>query len=305
MARVRRKGLSESIGFLIILILVIAILIPVEFLILSLPSSQAQSLSSANQYKYIAQEQLLQDFEPSTLNSSGNPIQPIYFVYHGQTAYFVFTTNQSPPVPIVIKSLLINDSGWKIYPTNLNVTISNAKSTLFDYKAIEIELPVSNVGGLGAVTQYGNIIYASPFIPPSSGSGGPPGHPPGSGGPPGHPPGSGGPPGHPPGSGGNPFTTIPPVTPKITEPIQEFLQQYGGNSAAVSVAYLNGSYFDGSWYGPMYLSSGSSPSTFEGSMSGQFTSANISLDGDFSVTSVEGDTFTLNPFNLWINDTSG
>lgn len=295
MARVRRKGLSEAIGFLIILILVIAILIPVGFLILSLPSSQAQSLSSANQYKYIAQEQLLQDFEPSTLTSasiltsSGKTIQytyfvpPIVFVYNEQNnkeACFIFTTNQNPPVPIVIKSLLINNNGWKIYPTNLDVTIRNAKSTPLGYMAIEIELPVPNVGGLGAVTQYGNIIYASPFIPPPS-------------------------PPHPgPGPGANPFTTIPPFTTKINEPLQEFLQQYGGNSAAVSGAYLNGSYFDGSWYDPMYLSSGSSPSMFEGSMSGQFTSANISLDGDFSVTSVEGDTFTLNPFNLWINDTS-
>ncbi|MEM3316044.1 hypothetical protein [Metallosphaera sp.] len=313
MVKLRSKGLSEAIGFLIILILMVAVLIPVGFLILGLPSSQVESVNSATQYKSVAQEQY-QDFEVDTLTNTGGPAQPIYFVYNGTgKAYIVFITDQNPPVPLLIKSLLVDSNGWKIFHMNLNVSLGKVNSSLLGYKAIEIPVPLDpkEAQDVAIVTQYGNIFYASPvtIIPslalrepigiaalslssydviqePNFVSARV-------------------------GTSSNSFSLNPP-----SESLSTFLKQYGGNGITFTDGELIASHgesasYNGSWFGPIDFVPSNTFSftqpqpTFEGKMQGQFRDANLTVNqGYFAGTMKLVQGFSFSPNGLWISDVS-
>ncbi|AWR96164.1 hypothetical protein DFR86_00450 [Acidianus sulfidivorans JP7] len=294
----RRKGLSEVIGFLIIIILIVAVAIPIAFTLLSLPSEQAQSSISALPYKNLADQQL-QDFEATDLTSNG-PVQPVYFVYNGSnTAYFVFISGENPPVPVTVKDILINSGkGWEIYPYNLNVSLQNANTEVFGFKAIKVSLPAIPTDGLAVVTNYGNIIYASPISTLSSLFGGvkkPIGisafnlqsfkvlqdptlsYVPG-------------------------FFSLSPFSESITQFEKEYARAYGvsiySGELVPSQGY-NGTY-DGFWYGPMTVKGGV---TFIGRMNGQFRGANVTFDeGSFNGFMEFGLGPFLSPAAIWITN---
>ncbi|MEM1627466.1 MAG: hypothetical protein QXV69_09440 [Sulfolobaceae archaeon] len=82
--------------------------------------------------------------------------------------------NQSPPIPLIIKSLVVfNGSHW--VPIPLNSVIIDTKYTnsiFYGYPAIKVQLSISPLNSqasyVAAITQYGNIIYASsPYILPN------------------------------------------------------------------------------------------------------------------------------------------
>ena len=188
---VMRKGLSGIIGILIILLIMIAIVVPVAMIMLSQPTAQQQQIENALPYKNLAQEQY-NDFQPIQIiqeNITNKRViitlPPVYFIYGNNSVYFVFTTNISPPVPLIIKYLSVfNGSQWVILNitheknswyakvvnsiTNGGMIISPNESNTkyFGFPALQIKLPVQPYDGqpsfVSAVTQYGNVIYASP-----------------------------------------------------------------------------------------------------------------------------------------------
>ena len=166
-----RRGISEIIGFLILLIILLVALIPLGFLLLSQPTAQVQSATTANSYKNLAVQQFT-DFQPVYFSSSGFAVAPVYFIYDNGYAYFVLPTNQNPPVNLVIKAIeVFNGSTWVTQPVNVEVTLANANAKFYGYPAIKIALKVLPYKGqasyVAAVTQYGNIIYASlPYVLP-------------------------------------------------------------------------------------------------------------------------------------------
>ncbi|MCG3110040.1 hypothetical protein L3N51_02337 [Metallosphaera sp. J1] len=303
MVNLRRKALSEAVGFLIILILMVAVLIPVGFLILGLPSSQVESANSAMQYKTVAQEQY-QDFEADTLTSTGSPAQPIYFVYNGTgKAYIVFITDQNPPVPLQIRSILIDENGWKVFPANLNVSLGMVNSSLLGYRAIELPLPLhpTQAQDVAMVTQYGNIFYASPItVIPSVALRQPVGiaalsqssyaviqEP--------------------------DFISAPVGTSSSSsESLSTFLKQNGGNGITFADGELipthgSSANYSGSWFGPICFNaqpfSTASTPTFKGKMEGQFRNANLTVDlGSFSGTMKLVQGFSFSPNGLWISN---
>ncbi|QIW23710.1 hypothetical protein EWF20_05745 [Sulfolobus sp. S-194] len=163
---IKKKGLSEVVGFFILLIILLAVLIPLGIYMFSQPTIQTQSAESANSYKNLATEQF-RDFQPVVFNAGGFAVAPVYFIYQGGNVYFVFVNNQDPPVTLVIKALeIFNGKTWVTQPVNIVVSLKNADYTFAGYPAIQIalkEAPYNNQAGyVAAVTQYGNIIYASP-----------------------------------------------------------------------------------------------------------------------------------------------
>ncbi|MBB5255035.1 hypothetical protein [Sulfurisphaera ohwakuensis] len=163
---IKKKGLSEVVGFFILLIILLAVLIPLGIYMFSQPTIQTQSAESANSYKNLATEQF-RDFQPVVFNAGGFAVAPVYFIYQDGNVYFVFVNKQNPPVTLVIKALeVFNGKTWVTQPVNVVVSTSYATTTFAGFPAIQITLkesPYNNQASyVAAVTQYGNIIYASP-----------------------------------------------------------------------------------------------------------------------------------------------
>ncbi|WP_369610482.1 hypothetical protein [Sulfurisphaera javensis] len=286
----KKKGLSEVVGFFIILIILLAVLIPLGIYLFSQPTVQAQQIQNAQAYKNLALEQY-RDFQPIDFNSGGFSVAPVYFIYQDGSAYFVFVENQNPPEPLTITSIeVFNGTTWVTKSVNINVEIKYANTKLAGYPAIQIPLskqPYKNQASyVAAVTQYGNIIYASPpYVLPMPSL--------------------------------KKSIGIPAVDPynftvleqpqfeilKISQngiPIQQFIHDVNGpnsNTMTFVWAYLlskqsNGIFtFNGYWNGPIayeYNSSSSlslsspPPPQFKGTLSGVFVGANMTLEGTFS-----------------------
>lgn len=169
MAKRLNKGLSEIIGYLILLVLLIALLVPLGLYLLSLPTQQAQAQESASSYKNLAEQQL-SEFQPVYNPTEPSPaLPPLYLAYTNGRLYIILTSKINTPIPVVIKSYLINyNSQWLVLPTHLIVNLSEANATYGYYKAIKIplasiyKLDISKIVTVAVVTQYGNIIYAYP-----------------------------------------------------------------------------------------------------------------------------------------------
>ena len=154
-----KKGLSEVIGFLIILIILVAILVPLTLLYFSQPSIQQEQIESVQAYKNLATQQF-------------RDLDSIPFIYNSTTnaVYFVFIGNSSPPIPLVIKELAVfNGKEWVMQNVSIDVSPKNANTMYFGYPAIEIPLSATpydkQSSYVATVTQYGNIIYASSIDP--------------------------------------------------------------------------------------------------------------------------------------------
>ncbi|ARM76820.1 hypothetical protein [Acidianus manzaensis] len=279
------KGLSEIIGFLILLIIVLAVLIPLGVYMFSQPTVEAQQAENANSYKDLATEQF-RDFEPTELSAAGVSVSPVYFIYSNGSAYFVFVNNQNPPVNLEIRYFeVFKGATWTTIDHPITVSLSNAKSTFDGYPAIQI--PVGNVAeasDVAAVTQFGNIIYASsPYVLPNTKLPQPVG-----------------------------IGEIDPYNFSVIEepefkiicetgdgiPILQFIHDVNGQNSNTMVftwAYLgsssSGSFsYDGYWYGPIayttpqqsgYLTTLPYP-IFKGEMNGVFVGGNLTLSGSFT-----------------------
>jgi len=275
-----RKGLSEVIGFLILLVILLVVLIPLSIVLFSQPTVQQQQMQNAQPYKNLAVQQF-RDFEPIQLNAAGISTAPVYFIYvnSSNAVYFVFLTNTSPPVPLVIKYLMIyNGTTWVRQDVgNLVISPANANAKYYGYPAIKVPLSVTPYNNqpsyVAAVTQYGNIIYASPpYVIPLPKAKGPAG-----------------------------IITIDPYNFTVVqnptfhsyslskpEPLMWFM----GNLSVVSpptlafyTGYLRSSNnypftYDGSWFGPIIVYSGSP--WFYGTANGTFIYANFSFTGTFN-----------------------
>ena len=168
--RLNKRGLSEVIGFLILLVLLVAILVPLGLYLLSLPTQQAQAQESASSYKNLAEQQL-SEFQPTYNPTEPSPVlPPLYLTYQNGNLYIILTDGENPSVPVIIKAYLIEcNSQWLVLPTHLIVNSTKINATYADfYEAIEIplaqiyNLDISKIVTVAVVTQYGNIIYAYP-----------------------------------------------------------------------------------------------------------------------------------------------
>ena len=197
-----KRGLSEVIGMLIFLVIIIAIVVPVAMIMLSQPTIQQQQIESVLPYRNLAQEQY-NDFQPIQIESplfsssrSSLLVQPVYLVYNesANTIGFIFTSNSSLPIPLIVKYLSVfNGSQWVILnishqgnkwwakvtdsipsggvliaPNESNAEISIRENLIYEgLKIIQIQLPVQPYDGqpsfVSVVTQYGNVIYATSF----------------------------------------------------------------------------------------------------------------------------------------------
>lgn len=157
------KGISTVIGFLLVIVILFAVLVPAAFYVLELPNQQQQSIVQASPYMDLAQRQM-SEFQVSQAGGTLG-VPPVVFLYGGgNVAYFVFPTERNPPVPVTIRGLLFQEgnSQWVARSiTPLNLTISNANSTFEGFRAIEVPVP-QGVIQVAAVTNLGRIIYAVP-----------------------------------------------------------------------------------------------------------------------------------------------
>ncbi|MUM65754.1 hypothetical protein D1867_10985 [Acidianus infernus] len=171
----RVKGLSEVIGFIILLIIALAILVPLGFYLTSLPTKQEQAQENAESYKALAAQQI-SEFQPVYNPQSPSPVlPPVYLTYTDGSLYFILTSSKNPPIPVVVKAYLIEyGNNWLVEKTNLVVTSTTVNSTYANtYKAIEIpltsiyKLNPANIKAVAILTNLGNIIYAYPptYIP--------------------------------------------------------------------------------------------------------------------------------------------
>ncbi|BCU68897.1 hypothetical protein [Stygiolobus caldivivus] len=171
---IRNRGLSEIIGFFVLLLILIAVLVPLGLYLLSSPAQQEQAKQSANGYKLTAEQQL-SEFAIAYAQGDATPQLPAVLpVYTNGNLYLVFPGGQNPEVPVTVKAYLVeystgSGSEWLTLNTNLPVLVSKSNSTFYNgYKAIEIPLSSiynlnpNNIERVAIVTQLGNIIYAYP-----------------------------------------------------------------------------------------------------------------------------------------------
>lgn len=177
-----KRGISEVIAFTILL-LILVIIVPVAFLMMSQPTIQQQQIIHVQPYKNLAQEQY-SELKPLQVNSTGIFLSSVIFAYNesDNNVYFIFTSNSTLSVPIVVEYLVVfNGSQWiklniikngtsliaepdNSNPTPVPISPSNANSVFNNFQEIKIHLETQPYGKQGnyivAVTQYGNIIYS-------------------------------------------------------------------------------------------------------------------------------------------------
>jgi len=164
------KGISETVGMLIILIVLIGILVPLVTVLLSNPTHQEQQLEGNMPYFKMADLQY-SDFKPV-----GNFLEPeVSFVYNVNNNSVEFIVNKvTPLIPLEIEYLQIfngtewvklgitsKGGTWYALPNSSynSVTITiNKNTTIYLPKYIKPYKEQSSY--VAAITQYGNIIYA-------------------------------------------------------------------------------------------------------------------------------------------------
>lgn len=175
----KRKGISEAVGFIILILILLTALIPVTVIMLAQPNDQFQQINNAQIYKNVAEQQY-NLFQPSP-----SIMPPVFFIYNktDNSVEFIISPNATLPSPLIIKYLTVfNGTNW-IYlsivkegkkiiakPTNninssagILISPANSNTVFGNYLAIKIYLAIrpydyeSNY--VAAVTQYGNIIY--------------------------------------------------------------------------------------------------------------------------------------------------
>ena len=109
------KGMSTVIGFMIVLIIIISIIIPLFFSILSYPSQEKVASEELSPYKYMAQ---LQKDEVATSLYAKNAYLDIE--YNDSIVYFIILNNY--------------------YTVNITVTNIYANQTLIN-KELNVSLP--------------------------------------------------------------------------------------------------------------------------------------------------------------------
>ena len=163
------RGLSESVGILLVLLILTGTIIPLVMILISQPTRQEQQIESLLPYKRIAELQY------SDFKSVSNFLEPpIFFIYNSNNnSAELITTNITLVVPLKIEYLIVfNGSKW----VRLGIVESN--NTFFaepNVSGLSIYIigkghiliylkgtrPYDNQSSyVAAVTQYGNIIYA-------------------------------------------------------------------------------------------------------------------------------------------------
>jgi len=173
----KKKGISEAIGFIILIMLLLVSIIPVSIIMLLQPSNQFQEIQSAQTDRDIAMQQY-NLFKPTK-----SAIPSVFFVYdkNNNSVEFIMSSNETPSTPLIIKYLMVFDgTNWIrlsivkqgktiiAVPANNNssgivISQANSNAVFGNYSAIKIQLtirPYDNASNyIVAVTQYGNIIY--------------------------------------------------------------------------------------------------------------------------------------------------
>jgi len=160
-------GLSNTIGFLIFIFIILIALIPVSVIIISQNTEQQNLIQNAQIERGIINQQY-NEFLQYSYNG-------IMFTYNSVTNTICFIITNSISLPISIKYFLIfNGTDW----IQLNIMNqkgsfiaepNNLNSNLLIRGNVSIQLP-SNIrpyenqsSYIAAITQYGNIIYAVPY----------------------------------------------------------------------------------------------------------------------------------------------
>ncbi|AWR93285.1 hypothetical protein [Acidianus brierleyi] len=167
-----RKAISPVIAMLFVLLIVIVILIPLSYMIFSIPTSSDMAQANAQIYETSSQQQLSEitvirnNLQLSSNNAMGS-ITPKYFglVYDNSELYVLILQN-NPSVPLVIKTILgLNSKNeWTVINKNVNIVINetNINSKFNGYDSVKI--PVSgNYNAIAVVTNLGNIIAVPPY----------------------------------------------------------------------------------------------------------------------------------------------
>jgi hypothetical protein len=167
-----RKAISPVIAMLFVLLIVIGILIPLSYMIFSIPTSSDMAQDNAQIYETSSQQQLseitvIRNNLQLSSNNAISSITPKYFglVYDNSELYVLILQN-NPSVPLVIKTILgLNSKNkWTVINKNVNILINetNINSKFDGYDAVKI--PVSgNYNAIAVVTNLGNIIAVPPY----------------------------------------------------------------------------------------------------------------------------------------------
>jgi len=187
----KRRGISEAIGFIILIMILLTVLIPLTLIIISQPNNQLNQIKNVQVYKTITKNQYT--LFQSTQQQNSTVMPSVFFIYNksGNNAEFILTNNLS--TPLIIKYLTVfNGSNWvylNIIKNNSNIIIvkptdsmlnnttgllvsPSDNNTIFgQYPAIKIQLsgirPYDNQSNdVVAITQYGNMIYAVQGVSP-------------------------------------------------------------------------------------------------------------------------------------------
>ncbi len=174
----KRKGISSVVGMLIVFIILIAILIPFTYLVLSLPSSQSTAADNAQAINSVAtsQKNEVVVIESSEQLSTANLLatnQPVYYglVYSQGNGilYVLLLQNAVPSPPLEIKTILgYNGAKWVVVKSVNEVINEEAATSYFDgFKAAAIKVGSSYVGSsykeLMVETNFGNLIPVTPY----------------------------------------------------------------------------------------------------------------------------------------------
>ena len=176
-----KKGLSVVIGMLIFLIVLISIITPLAVVIFSRPTVEQQQIIEETPYRNMVEQQQL-ELCPIVPTQYGGTESLINFIYtYNSTAFFIFNLNETPPIPIIVKYILVfNGEHWlrlgitkhgNIYIaeetqqlSDLYITPSDVNVQYNGNPAIMVQLSVTpyqnSPNYVVAVTQYGNILVA-------------------------------------------------------------------------------------------------------------------------------------------------
>ena len=160
------RGLSETVGLLIVLLILIGTLVPVSLLLLSQPTNQEHQIEADMPFEKIAELQY------ADLKPVGNILAPaVFFIYNpGNNSVEFIIDKQMPIIPLEIEYLLVfngtkwiklgvtNDNGKLIaQPNDIHIPILiNGNTTIY----LPIKPYEQQASYVVAVTQYGNVIYA-------------------------------------------------------------------------------------------------------------------------------------------------
>ncbi|MCI2414072.1 MAG: hypothetical protein MPF33_02275 [Candidatus Aramenus sp.] len=169
----KREGISSVVGMLIVLIILIAVLIPFTYLVLSLPSSQSTAADNAQAINSVATSQknevvVIESSEQLSTASFLATNHPVYYglVYsrEGGILYVLLLQNAVPSPPLEIKTILgYNGARWVVVKSlNEVVNETTADHTFNGFKAAAINVG-SDYEELMVETNFGNLIPVTPY----------------------------------------------------------------------------------------------------------------------------------------------